>query len=63
MAKFSSEEKTQAVRQYLNGNEGGKITGEDAFRKRYTSYPVQFKLGTDFLIWLVKLKHRSIRKL
>ena len=65
MAKFSSEEKIQAVRQYLNGNEGGKtiarsigvhpsilhqwikqyeIIGEDAFRKRYTSYPVQFKL-------------------
>ncbi|MED3562816.1 IS3 family transposase [Bacillus xiapuensis] len=65
MVKLSSEEKIQAVRQYLNGNEGGKtiansigvhpsilhqwikqyeIVGEDAFKKRYTSYPVQFKL-------------------
>jgi transposase-like protein len=65
MAKFSSEEKIQAVRQYLNGNEGGKtiaksigvhpsilhqwikqyeLFGEDAFEKRHTSYPLQFKL-------------------
>ncbi len=65
MAKFSPEEKIQAVRQYLNGNEGiktiaksigvhpsalhqwikqYKIFGEDAFEKRYTSYPAQFKL-------------------
>ena len=65
MAKFSPEEKIQAVRQYLNGNEGGKtiaqsidvhpsllhqwikqydIFGENAFEKRYTSYPAQIKL-------------------
>ncbi len=65
MAKFSPEEKIQAVRQYLDGNEGGKtiaksigvhpsilhqwikqyeIYGDDAFEKRYTSYPAQFKL-------------------
>jgi transposase len=65
MSKFSPEEKTQAVRQYLNGNEGGKtiaksigvhpsmlhqwikqyeMFGENAFEKRYTTYPAQFKL-------------------
>jgi transposase-like protein len=65
MAKFSPEEKIQAVRQYLNGNEGGKtiaesigvhpsmlhqwikqyeMFGENAFEKRYTTYPAQFKL-------------------
>jgi transposase-like protein len=65
MAKFSPEEKLYAVRQYLNGDEGGKtiaksigvhpsmlhqwikqyeIFGENAFEKRYTSYPALFKL-------------------
>jgi transposase len=65
MAKFSPEEKIQAVRQYLDGNEGGKtiaksigvhlsmlhqwikqyeLFGDDAFEKRYTTYPAQFKL-------------------
>jgi transposase len=65
MAKFSPEEKIQAVRQYLNGNEGGKtiaesigvhpsmlhqwikqyeMFGENAFERRYTTYPAQFKL-------------------
>jgi len=65
MAKFSPEEKIQAVKQYVNGNEGIKtiatsidvhpsllhqwikqyeLFGKDAFEKRYTSYPTQFKL-------------------
>ncbi len=65
MAKFSSEEKIQAVKQYIDGNERGKTIaksigvhpsllhqwikqfeyyGEDAFEKRYTVYPAQFKL-------------------
>lgn len=65
MAKFSPEEKIQAVGQYVNGNESIKtiatsidvhpsllhqwikqyeLFGKDAFEKRYTSYPAQFKL-------------------
>jgi transposase len=65
MVKFSPEEKIQAVKEYLNGNDGGKTIansigvhlsllhqwikhyeqlGEDAFEKRYTSYPAQYKL-------------------
>jgi transposase-like protein len=65
MAKFSSKEKIQAVRRYVNGTEGGKTIaksigvhpsiiyqwirryetlGENAFEKRYTSYPTQYKL-------------------
>ncbi|MDP1422026.1 IS3 family transposase [Peribacillus simplex] len=65
MARFSSEEKIQAVRQYIDGHEGGQtiaksigvhpsllhqwikqfaLFGEDAFEKRYTPYPAQFKL-------------------
>ncbi|WP_370017133.1 helix-turn-helix domain-containing protein [Peribacillus sp. B2I2] len=65
MARFSSEEKIQAVRQYIDGNEGGQtiaksigvhpsllhqwikqfeLFGDDAFEKRYTPYPAQFKL-------------------
>jgi transposase len=65
MVKFSREEKIQSVKEYLNGNDGGKtiansigvhhsvlhqwikqyeIFGEDAFEKRYASYPAQYKL-------------------
>ncbi|WHX98930.1 IS3 family transposase [Neobacillus sp. DY30] len=65
MAKFSTEQKIQSVKEYLNGNDGVKtiarsigvdhsvllqwikqynLFGEDAFEKRYTSYPQQYKL-------------------
>lgn len=65
MTKYSPQDKIQAVKKYLHGNDGGKtiaksimvhpsmlhqwikqyeIFGDDAFEKRYTSYPAQYKL-------------------
>lgn len=65
MVKFSSQEKIQVVKEYLNGNDGERtiaksfgvhpsllhhwiklyeLFGDDAFEKRYTSYPAQYKL-------------------
>ena len=61
IAKFSSKDKIQAVKRYLEGTEGGKtiansigvhprelyqwikqfeFSGEKAFEKRYTTYPL-----------------------
>ena len=71
MAKFTPQEKLEAVIRYLNGVESQqtisdsiRVTnsvfqtwikqyqyhGEQAFEKRYTSYPLQFKL--DVLIYM-----------
>ncbi|UOX95968.1 IS3 family transposase [Bacillus cereus] len=65
MAKFSSKDKIQAVKRYLEGTEGRKtiansigvhprelyqwikrfeFSGEKAFEKRYTTYPLEYKL-------------------
>jgi len=65
LTKFSKEQKIDAVKRYLNGNESYKIIakaigvakskliywvkiyqyhGEEAFDKRYTNYPIQYKL-------------------